>query len=115
MPLGLGDVCAGAPHASVVHAHHEALQFVLADGLPQDGGEQRPRLPRRTTEEFVVGRPFLLRVAMKTNRAGDRAFAHSAKEADPHGERALQGARLRQHFGPALQVSQERVDEFHKE
>ena len=96
MPLGLGHVLAVAPDPGVIGADDDAFELLLLDGLLQNGMEQGARFPGRAREHFVVGRPVLLRVAVKTDGAGDGASAHAAQNAKGQRDGPLEAALLRE-------------------
>jgi len=101
MPLGLGHVLAGPPNSSVIGAHDNGLEMMLLDRLLEDGVKQSSGFPRRAREDFVVGRPIFLRVAMETDGPGDRAFAHPTENAKGQGNGSLLGALLWEDKSPA--------------
>src|ERR1035441_9083930 len=107
MPLGLGHALAVAPDPGVIGADDDVLELLLLDGLLQNGMEQGARFPGRAREDFVVGRPVLLRVAVKTDGAGDGAPAHAAQNAKGQRDGPLEAALLREHKAPAGGCSQE--------
>ena len=107
MPLGLGHVLAVAPDPRVIRADDDPFEFLLLDGLLQNGMEQGARLPGRTREDFVVRRPVLLRIALETDGARDGASAHATQNAKGQRDGPLEAALLREHKGPALGRCQE--------
>ena len=79
-------VFAIAPDPRVVDAQDDVVQLLLLDGLLENRMEQGPRLPSGAGKDFVVGRPILLRVALETDGAGQRALAHPAQDAKGQGD-----------------------------
>ena len=100
MPLGLGHVLAVAPDPGVVSANDDPFQFLLLDGLFQNGVEQGARLPHRAREDFVVGRPVLVRIALKADGARERAPAHAAQDAKSQSDGPLEAALLGENKSP---------------
>jgi hypothetical protein len=107
MPLGLRHVLAVAPDPGVIRADDDVWELLLLDRLLQNGMEQGARFPGRAREHFVVGRPVLLRVALKTDGAREGAPAHAAQNAKGQRDGPLEAALLREHKGPAGGRSQE--------
>jgi hypothetical protein len=101
MPLGLGHLLAVTPDPGVIRADDDVLELLLLDGLLQNGMEQGARFPGRAREHFVVGRPVLLRVALKTDGARDRSAAHAAQNAKGQRDGPLEAAFLRENKAPA--------------
>ena len=88
---------------------------MVFDALLEDRIKQGPRFPRRTREHLVIGRPIFLGVALKTDGARERPFAHPAENAESQSNRPLQAAHLRENKPPPLRVLQKRVEQFHGE
>ena len=101
MPLGLGHMLAIAPDPGVVGADDNWFQVVFLDGLFQNRVEQGARLPGGAGENFVVGRPILLGIALETNGAGERTPAHAAQDAKGQGDGSLEAAVLGENKTPA--------------
>src|ERR1035438_8848273 len=110
MPLGLGHALAVAPDPGVIGADDDVLELLLLEGLLQNGMEQGARFPGRAREDFVVGRPVLLRVAVKTDGARNGAPAHAAQNAkgqrDGPSEAALLWAKRSRVIDPATEPNQ---------
>ena len=107
MPLGLGHVLAVAPDPGVIRADDDVFERLLLDGLLQNGMEQGAGFPGRAREDFVVRRPVLLGVAVKTDGAGDGATAHAAQNAKGQRDGPLAAAFLGEKQVPASRLFQE--------
>ena len=107
MPLGLGHLLAVAPDPGVIRADDDVFELLLLDGLLQNGMEQGARFPGRAREDFVVRRPVLLRVALKTDSAGDGATAHAAQNAKGQSDGPLAAPFLGEKQVPASRLFQE--------
>ena len=81
----------------------------------QNGIEERPRLPRAPRENFVIGGPIFLGIALKTDGTGDRAFAHPTENAKGQREGAFQAAFLGKDKDPEAGVFDQEVQEVHGE
>ena len=101
MPLSKGHMLAHPPNVGVIGAHDNELELVLLDRLLENGVEEGPRFPPTAGEEFVVGRPILLGIAVKTDGSSDGAFADPAHDAKGQGNGPLQGAIPGENRGPA--------------
>ena len=101
MPLGIGHMLALAPDPSVIGTHDNTREFLLGNGLLEDGIKQGPCFPLRAGEDFVIGGPILLGVVVETDGSSHRPFADSAQDAKCQRQGPLQGAVLGEDRGPA--------------
>src|SRR5207248_3340753 len=106
-------VFAVAPDPGVIDAQDDAFKFLLLDGLLEDGVEQLARLPGRAGEDFVIGRPILLGIALKTDGASQSAFADPAQDAKSQSDGAIEAALLREDRAPGLGRLQQIVEQVH--
>lgn len=115
MPLGFGDMLAGAPHPGVIKADDDAFEFMGLNGVLENRVKEPAWLPGRAGEDPVIGGPIFLGIAVEPNGPGNGAFTHAAQNAKGHGAGALAAAMLGKDRIPLFNEFKECLQEFHEE